>query len=72
MTFPLFGNPRFYFALRYRPGTELARNSPPSRGRYKTRAEAEALRDACMHADQIEVVDLTPTTPPRVRNRRTR
>ena len=51
----------FRFALRYTPGTNLARRFPGvARGRFRTRAEAERVRAACVNAAHIEVVDLLP------------
>lgn len=54
--------PKFFrFALRYTSGTSLARMSPAiARGRFRTRAEAERVRAACVNAEHIEVVDLLP------------
>ena len=51
----------FRFALRYIPGTSLAHRFPGvARGRFRTRAEAERVRAACVNAEHIEVVDLLP------------
>ena len=51
----------FRYALRYIPGTSLAHRFPGvGRGRFRTRAEAERVRAACVNAAHIEVVDLLP------------
>lgn len=47
---------KFAYALRYRPGSRMARRrSGPAKGRFSL-ADAENLRTHCQHADQIEVV----------------
>lgn len=52
----------FYFALAYRPGTDLARRSPgPQRGRFRSAEEAERVRAACANGEQMEVIDIRET-----------
>lgn len=49
----------FRYALRYTPGTSLARRFPGvARGRFTTRDMAERIRLACPNAEHMEVVDL--------------
>jgi hypothetical protein len=46
-------------ALRYKPGTDLARRSPGlARGRFRDAEEAERIRVLCPNAEQLEVVDV--------------
>lgn len=47
------------YALRYTPGTDLARRFPaPPRGRFRSRDEAERIRAACPNADRMQVIDV--------------
>jgi hypothetical protein len=47
------------WAIRYTPGTDLARRYPGvASGRFKTHEEAENVRAACPNADRMEVVDV--------------
>lgn len=49
----------YLFGLRYIPGTRLARRYPGlARGQFKTPEIAERVRQACVNAEQIEVVDV--------------
>ena len=47
------------YALRYTPGSELARRTPETGAGRFTLAEAERVRAACVHASEIEIVDVT-------------
>ena len=50
---------RYFYALRYRPGTLLAARFPGiPRGRYRTVEEAENVRQHCVNAEHMEVVDI--------------
>lgn len=49
----------YVYALRYTPGTDLARRFPRQpEGRFKTTDEAERVRAACPNASDIEVIDV--------------
>lgn len=53
------GNTAFPYAIRYTPGTDLARRFPGvARGRYKTREIAENIRRHCPNAEHMEVVNV--------------
>jgi hypothetical protein len=47
------------YAIRYTPGTDLARRYPElPRARYKSREDAERVRGHCVNAEHMEVVDV--------------
>jgi hypothetical protein len=47
------------FAVRYRPGTDLARRYPGlPRGRFRDAEEAENVRAACPNSEFMEVIDV--------------
>jgi hypothetical protein len=47
------------YALRYRPDTDLGRRYPePTSATFPTREAAEAMRQACVNAASMEVVEV--------------
>jgi len=46
------------YAIRYKPGTDLARRFPNPSHPFKTRETAEAVRHYCINAEHMETVEV--------------
>lgn len=58
------GNTFQPWAIRYRPGTDLARRFPGTpRGRFPTQEVAERIRAACANAEHMEVINVRAENP---------